>query len=99
MNAEGRTLVPRRNMLAVASLIIVAIPFIMLSLVLSLDLQGHPPDWVPLVLFLVLPVAAIVLGHLGVRASNGSGGLIGGKTTARIGLGLGYIYFLCSLMN
>ena len=45
----------------------------------------------------VLPVAAIVLGHLGVRASNGSGVLIGGKAFAKIGLSLGYMFFLCVL--
>ena len=86
------------NPLAVASLVLIVIPYIFLALALSLHTRLDPPDWVLIILLLVLPIAAIVLGHLGVRASNGSGGLIGGKTTARIGLSLGYLYFLFPLI-
>ncbi len=94
MNAEEKTPVPRRNALAVASLVVVAIPLIMLASGLWHNLRVITPRWVLFVLFLVLPFAAIVLGHLGVRASNGSGGLIGGKAIAKIGLSLGYMFFL-----
>ena len=84
---------PRRNALAVASLVLSAISFLTLALVWSLDRRVNPPDWVLILIILVLPVAAILLGHAGVRAVNRSGGLVGGKAIARIGLISGYLFW------
>ena len=94
MNAEGNSLLPRRNVLAVASLAFIAMPHTMLALHTLLDIRYLPSRWALIVLILVLPFAAIVFGHLGVRASNRSGGLMGGKDLARMSLTLGYLTFL-----
>ena len=82
-----------------ASLVLGAILFILLGLDLANKFPDNPPECVLIVLTFVLPVAVIVLGHLGVRVSNESGGLIVGKTTARIGLSLGYFFYLVFLLS